>query len=74
MTVRSTPGVGTCFSIRLYLPELAAGRHVQVLLRLVLRGQQQDHAVNRLVVQRREVDTGDAATHGAHHLRPDRGY
>jgi signal transduction histidine kinase/purine-cytosine permease-like protein len=26
MTVRSTPGVGTCFSIRLYLPELAAGQ------------------------------------------------
>ncbi len=26
MTVRSTPGVGTCFGIRLYLPELAAGQ------------------------------------------------
>jgi signal transduction histidine kinase/CheY-like chemotaxis protein/purine-cytosine permease-like protein len=26
MTVSSTPGVGTCFSIRLYLPELAAGQ------------------------------------------------
>ena len=26
MTVRSTPGVGTCFSIRLYLPELAEGQ------------------------------------------------
>ncbi|NRF66874.1 response regulator [Aquincola sp. S2] len=25
MSVRSTPGVGTCFSIKLYLPELAAG-------------------------------------------------
>ncbi|MBI5259116.1 MAG: response regulator [Burkholderiales bacterium] len=32
LTVRSTPGVGTCFAIKLYLPELAAGRGGQARL------------------------------------------
>ncbi|WP_284615517.1 ATP-binding protein [Aquabacterium humicola] len=58
LRVRSTPGVGTCFSIKLYLPELAAGhehRH-----RLAPRRVTGFHGLRRrlLVVDNEEADRG----------------
>jgi CheY-like chemotaxis protein len=57
MTVKSTPGVGTCFTIRLFLPELRAALAERALPRAARTGY--EGARRRiLVVDNEEVDRG----------------
>lgn len=57
MTVRSTPGVGTCFAIRLFLPELRA-TVIEAEMPRVPRTGYQGPRKRVLVVDNEEVDRG----------------